>query len=182
CPRYRSRRQKQPSSIPVDFPAGDCGPLPDISHAEPLGDSKHQQSFSVGSTVTYSCVPGYTKLPFVSDTVQCLENSRWSNLPEFCGRDCPSPPSVRFAGISAEDRRQNFYAVNTTVRYICRLGYENTTNQPPSSTCLDNLTWTEVPELCQRKSCGIPANPEHGQVITNDYLLGARASVVCDHG
>lgn len=62
---------------------------------------------------------------------------------------CPRPPSVPFAGISPEDQRQNFYAVNTTVRYICRLGYENTTDQPPTSTCLDNLTWTKVPELCK---------------------------------
>ncbi|NWV73135.1 DAF factor, partial [Dasyornis broadbenti] len=161
---------------------GDCGPLPNISHAEPPQDKKAQQSFSVGSTVTFSCVPGYTKLPFLSDTVQCLENSRWSILPEFCGRSCPRPPSVQFAELSPEDRRQNFYAVNTTVRYNCRLGYENTTEQLPTSTCLDNLTWTKVPELCQRKSCGIPADPEHGQVITNDLLLGARASVVCDRG
>ncbi|KAF2976104.1 hypothetical protein EK904_014675 [Melospiza melodia maxima] len=81
---------------------------------------------------------------------------------------------------------QNFYAVNTTVRYVCRLAYENTTAQPPTSTCLDNLTWTEVPELCQKKSCGIPANPEHGQAILKDilkdHLLGGTARVVCDRG
>ncbi|NXU06320.1 DAF factor, partial [Buphagus erythrorhynchus] len=96
---------------------------------------------------------------------------------------CPRPPSVPFAAISPEDKRQNFYAVNTTVRYICRQGFDNTTDQPPTSTCLDNLTWTKVPELCLRKSCGIPANPEHGQVfIIKDHLLGATANVVCDRG
>ncbi|NXY25906.1 DAF1 protein, partial [Atrichornis clamosus] len=162
--------------------AGDCGPLPNISHAEPPGDTKHRESFSVGSTVRYSCVSGYIKRPLLSDTVQCLANSRWSNLPEFCGRNCPSPPHLTFARISPEDLTQNFYAVNTTVRYICRPGFENTTEQPPTSTCLDNLTWSEVPELCQRKSCGIPANPEHGQVITSDHLLGAKAKVVCHRG
>ncbi|XP_039551842.1 complement decay-accelerating factor-like isoform X2 [Passer montanus] len=161
---------------------GDCGPLPNISHAEPLGDTKHQPSFSVGSTVTFGCIPGYTKLPFFSDTIQCLPNSRWSSLPEFCGRSCPRPRSVSFAAISAEDKMQNFYAVNTTVRYICRQGFENTTAQPPTSTCLDNLTWTEVPQLCQKKSCGIPANPEHGQVILTEHQLGATARVVCDRG
>ncbi|NXS25625.1 DAF factor, partial [Pomatostomus ruficeps] len=161
---------------------GDCGPLPNISHAEPPEDTKHQQSFPVGTTVTFSCAPGYTNRPSVSDTIQCLSNSRWSSLPELCGRSCPSPPPVPFARISPEDQMQSFYAVNTTVRYICRPAFENTTDQPPTSTCLDNLTWTKVPELCRRKSCGIPANPEHGQVISDDHLLGARASVVCDHG
>ncbi|KFV91383.1 hypothetical protein N327_03824, partial [Fulmarus glacialis] len=95
---------------------------------------------------------------------------------------CPSPPRVRFARISQEDETQNFYAVDITVKYICRLGYENTTDQLPTSTCLDNLTWSEVPELCQRKSCGVPANPEHGKVITNDHLFGAKADVVCNRG
>ncbi|NWW59114.1 DAF1 protein, partial [Ifrita kowaldi] len=161
---------------------GDCGPLPNISHAEPQGNTKHQESFSVGSTVTYSCVPGYTKLPLLSNIIQCLPNSQWSSLLEFCGRDCPQTPSVPFARISPQDQTRNFYAVNTTVRYICRPGYENTTDQPPTSTCLDNLTWTKVPELCRKKSCGVPANPEHGQVITDDHLLGARANVVCDRG
>ncbi|NXX68150.1 DAF2 factor, partial [Spizella passerina] len=176
---------------------GDCGPLPNISHAEPQGDSKHQQSFSVGSTVTFACVPGYTKLPFFSNTIQCLSNSRWSqparvhmgkvtHFSDTGGCSCPTPRSVSFAGLSPEDKMQNFYAVNTTVRYICRPAYENITAQPPTSTCLDNLTWTEVPELCQKKSCGIPANPEHGQVILKDilkdHLLGGTARVVCDRG
>ncbi|NWT95658.1 DAF1 protein, partial [Urocynchramus pylzowi] len=162
--------------------AGDCGPLPNISHAEPRGDTKQRQSFSEGSTVTFACVPGYTKLPFLSDTIQCLANARWSSLPEFCGRSCPRPRSVPFAAISPEDQMQNFYAVNTTVRYICRPAFENTTAQPPTSTCLDNLTWTEVPKLCKKKSCGIPANPEHGQIILKEHQLGATARVVCERG
>ncbi|KAM6044218.1 uncharacterized protein VSU04_013746 isoform 2-T3 [Chlamydotis macqueenii] len=77
---------------------------------------------------------------------------------------------------------QNFYPVGVTVRYDCRPGYENTTGHLLTSTCLDNLTWSAVPELCQKKSCGIPANPEHGKVITNDHLFGARADVVCNRG
>ncbi|NWX27829.1 DAF1 protein, partial [Notiomystis cincta] len=161
---------------------GDCGPLPNISHAEPQRDREQQQSFSVGSTVTYSCLPGYIKLPLRSDTIQCLPNSRWSSLPELCGRDCPRPPAVPFAALSPQDQRLNFYAVNTTVRYICRPAFKNISDQPPTSTCLDNLTWTDVPKLCQKKSCGIPATPEHGRVLIEDYELGARASVVCDRG
>ena len=64
---------------------------------------------------------------------------------------CPSPLRVHFARISQEDEMQNFYAVDTTVKYICRQGYENTTDQLPTSTCLDNLAWSKVPELCRSK-------------------------------
>ncbi|NXS95384.1 DAF factor, partial [Jacana jacana] len=161
---------------------GDCGPLPDINHAEPPKNTQHLENFSVGSQVTYTCVQGYVKLPLMSDTIQCLANSQWSSLPEFCGQSCPSPLRVNFAKISKEDETQNFYHINITVKYVCRPGYENITTQLPTSTCRDNLTWSEVPELCQRKSCGIPANPEHGKVITDDYLFGAKASVVCNRG
>ncbi|NXP03114.1 DAF2 factor, partial [Thinocorus orbignyianus] len=161
---------------------GDCGPLPNISHAEPPEDTKHLESFSISSKVTYSCLQGYVKRPLMSDTIQCLANSQWSSLPEFCGQSCPSPLRVHFAKISKEDEIQNFYAINVTVKYVCRPGYENITDQLPTSTCRENLTWSEVPELCQRKSCGVPANPAHGKVITNDYLFGARAEVVCDRG
>ncbi|NXN71187.1 DAF1 protein, partial [Himantopus himantopus] len=161
---------------------GDCGPLPNIRHAEPPEDTKHRESFSISSKVTYRCVTGYAKRPLLSDTIQCLANSQWSNLPEFCGRNCPSPPRVHFARISQEDETQNFYAVDVMVKYVCRPGYKSTTEQPPTSTCLDNLTWSKVPELCQRKSCGIPANPEHGKVITNDDLFGTKANVVCNRG
>ncbi|NXJ40051.1 DAF2 factor, partial [Ciconia maguari] len=160
---------------------GDCGPLPNISHAEPPENAKHQGSFSVGSKVTFRCLRGYVKRPLLSDTVQCLANSQWSNLPAFCGRSCPSPPRVHFATIS-QDEMQNFYPVNVTVKYICRPGYANTTDQLPTSTCLDDLAWSEVPQLCQRKSCGIPPNPEHGKIIANDHLFGAKADVVCNRG
>ncbi|NXY79127.1 DAF1 protein, partial [Glareola pratincola] len=161
---------------------GECGPLPDINHAEPPQGTKYLESFSVGSKVTYRCVAGYIKRPLLSDTIQCLANSQWSNLPEFCSRTCLSPPRVVFARISTEDEIQNFYTIGVTVKYVCRPGFENTTDQLPTSTCRDDLTWSGVPELCRRKSCGIPANPEHGKVITSDYLFGAKADVVCNHG
>ncbi|KFP25653.1 hypothetical protein N325_00291, partial [Colius striatus] len=95
---------------------------------------------------------------------------------------CPSPPRLPFARISQEDGMQNYFAVGSRVRYTCRPGYENSTDQLPTSTCLDNLTWSQVPELCQRKSCGVPANPEHGKVIAKDHLFLAKAEVVCNRG
>uniref|UniRef100_A0A8C5TW12 Sushi domain-containing protein n=1 Tax=Malurus cyaneus samueli TaxID=2593467 RepID=A0A8C5TW12_9PASS len=99
----------------------------------------------------HRAVPG--KLPLVRParlkakySICCVTGLMAVSVP---AGSCPRPPSVPFARISPEDQMQNFYAVNTTVRYICRLGFENTTDQPPTSTCLDNLTWTKVPELCQ---------------------------------
>ncbi|XP_028940462.1 complement decay-accelerating factor, partial [Antrostomus carolinensis] len=163
----------------------DCGPLPNITHAEPPEDTKHQESFSVGSKVTYRCLTGYVKRPLLSDTIQCLTNSQWSNLQEFCGRSCSDPPHVQFATISQEDEIRNFYAVNTTVKYICRPGYERITDQLLTSTCLDNLTWSEVPELCRTVSCPPPPvipNGTHNSNGTEEFVYDSVVMYTCDPG
>ncbi|XP_021233261.1 complement decay-accelerating factor-like isoform X2 [Numida meleagris] len=161
---------------------GDCGPLPNISKAEPPEDVRHQHSFPTGSEVTYRCLQNFSKIPSRRDTIVCLSNSLWSNLPEFCDRSCQSPPQVSFAKLSEEDETKNFYAIGITVRYDCSPGYENSTDELPTSTCRENSTWSEVPELCRKQSCGPPTNPEHGTVVATDHLFLARAEVVCDEG
>ncbi|NXD18657.1 DAF factor, partial [Nothocercus nigrocapillus] len=157
-------------------------PLPALARAEPPEQSRRQGSFAAGSRVTFRCLQGLAKLPGMPDTTECLPTAQWSPLGEFCDRNCSSPTRLIFAKISEEDETKNFYAVGTTVRYICRAGYEKTSERLLTSTCLENVTWTEVPELCLKKSCGVPANPEHGKVVTKDHLFGARANVVCDDG
>uniref|UniRef100_A0A8B9ZBS6 Sushi domain-containing protein n=1 Tax=Buteo japonicus TaxID=224669 RepID=A0A8B9ZBS6_9AVES len=163
---------------------GDCGPLPNITHAEPPEDEKHRGSFRVGSKVRYSCLGGYVKRPLLSDTIQCLANSQWSNLPEFCGRSCPGPPRVHFASISQEDGMQNFYPVGVSVKYYCRLGYENTTGQLPTSTCFDNLTWSEVPELCQSECLHPPTidNGMHNGTKDTGFVRGSTVAYKCNDG
>ncbi|OXB67152.1 hypothetical protein ASZ78_015793 [Callipepla squamata] len=166
------------------FPSlpGDCGPLPNLSRAEPPEDVRHRDSFPVGFEVTYRCLQNFSKIPSRLDTIVCFSNSLWSNLLEFCDRSCQSPPHVAFAKLSEEDEMKNFYAVGITVHYDCSPGYENSTDVLPTSTCRENSTWSEVPELCRKQSCGPPTNPEHGTVVATDHLFLARAEVVCDEG
>ncbi|KAK2521874.1 hypothetical protein Q9966_012839 [Columba livia] len=169
----------------VYFATGDCGPLPNISHAEPLEDTKHRESFTVGSKVRYRCLTGFVKRPLMSETIQCLANSQWSHLPEFCGRSCPSPPRVHFAKVSQEHETQNFYPVAVTVKYICRPGYESSTDQLPTSTCLEDLTWSEVPELCQTISCPPPPtipNGQHNGNGTEEFAYNSVVMYTCDPG
>ncbi|XP_063213003.1 complement decay-accelerating factor-like [Chroicocephalus ridibundus] len=131
--------------------AGDCGPPPRMTHSRPSSDS----SFPVGSRVTYTCIEGAVKIPGRSDTVECLPGERWSKLPEPCGRSCAAPTRLRFAALTKEDERINFFPVGTNVSYVCRPGYENTSESSPTSTCLENLTWSEAAELC-RSECLLP--------------------------
>uniref|UniRef100_A0A8C3RKA9 Sushi domain-containing protein n=1 Tax=Chelydra serpentina TaxID=8475 RepID=A0A8C3RKA9_CHESE len=117
-----------------------------LSHAIPA-DTNRTEGFPINTQVTYRCLDGFVKIPGKSDTVECLSNSQWSNMEEFCGRSCLAPPRLKSAVLSDEDLRKNYYPVGTTVSYVCRPAYEKT-ELSPVITCLENLTWMEAPEFC----------------------------------
>ncbi|NXC03685.1 DAF2 factor, partial [Orthonyx spaldingii] len=127
---------------------GDCGPPPAMTHSRPSSEEL-PDSFPVGSRVTFTCTGGARRIPGLPDTVECLPGNLWSRLAEPCGRSCAAPPRLRFAALSKEAERMNFFPVGTNVSYVCRAGYENTSESSPSSTCLEDLTWSEPAELCR---------------------------------
>ncbi|KAM7169501.1 complement component receptor 1-like protein isoform 5-T7 [Macrochelys suwanniensis] len=160
---------------------GLCGALPSLSHAIP-SDTNRTEGFPINTQVTYRCLDGFVKIPGKSDTVECLSNSQWSNMEEFCGRSCLAPPRLKSAVLSDEDLRKNYYPVGTTVSYVCRPAYEKT-ELSPVITCLENLTWVEAPEFCLGKSCGVPKSPEHGRPVdTTNNRFGAKVYILCDDG
>ncbi|KAM9369390.1 complement decay-accelerating factor [Phaethornis superciliosus] len=161
---------------------GDCGPPPRMNHSRPFSNDL-ATSFPVGSRVTYTCNPGATKIPGRSDTMECLPGPRWSKLPEPCGRSCPAPTRLLFAALSKADETINFFPVGTNVSYVCHPGYENISESSPSSTCLENLEWSEAAELCRRRSCGEPgALPGGRLVLLSDLHFGAWVKVSCEDG
>ncbi|XP_039391797.1 complement receptor type 1-like isoform X2 [Mauremys reevesii] len=167
--------------LPLAGARGQCGALPRLSRASPY-DTSCTEGCPVGTEVTYRCLDGFVKIPGKSDTVVCLQNSEWSPFGEFCSGGCGAPPRLKSAKISEEDGQKNYCPPGTTVSYDCRPGYESS-EVKPVVTCLENLTWSEAPEFCRGKSCGVPKGPEHGRavLITND-LCGARANIICDDG
>ncbi|NXX94459.1 DAF factor, partial [Centropus bengalensis] len=96
---------------------------------------------------------------------------------------CGAPTRLRFAALSKEDETTNFFPVGTNVSYVCRPGYENISESSPTSSCLENLTWSEPAELCRRRSCGHPRVLPSGRVgALSDLRFGARVTVFCDEG
>ncbi|NXM60277.1 DAF factor, partial [Illadopsis cleaveri] len=159
---------------------GDCGPPPAMTHSRPSSSSS---SFPVGSRVTFTCAEGARRIPGLPDTMECLPGDIWSRLPEPCGRSCAVPTRLRFAALSKEDETRNFFPVGTNVSYVCRPGYENTSESSPSSTCLQNLTWSQPAELCKKRSCSAPGAVPGGRMgPLTDLQLGARVDVFCEDG
>ncbi|KFV20517.1 hypothetical protein N340_06863, partial [Tauraco erythrolophus] len=99
---------------------------------------------------------------------------------------CAAPTRLRFAALSEADERMNFFPVGTNVSYVCRPGYENTSESSPTSTCLENLAWSEAAELCRQesgKSCGEPGALPGGRTVPlTDLRFSARVNVFCEDG
>ncbi|XP_077695623.1 complement receptor type 1-like isoform X3 [Eretmochelys imbricata] len=167
--------------LPLPGARGLCGTLPRLRRAIPR-DTSRTEGFPINAEVTYKCVDGCVKIPGKSDTVVCLSNSEWSSIGEFCDHDCGAPPRLKSAALSKEDERKNYHPSRSTVRYVCRPGYERT-ELTPVITCLENLTWSESPEFCRGKSCGAPKGPEHGRAVdVTNVLYGAKVNIICDDG
>ncbi|NXV77004.1 DAF factor, partial [Atlantisia rogersi] len=96
---------------------------------------------------------------------------------------CAAPTRLRFAALSMSDQRINFFPVGANVSYVCRPGYENTSESSPTSTCLENLAWSEAAELCRRRSCGDPGPLPGGRMVPQtDFQFGAIVRVFCEGG
>ncbi|XP_059573672.1 complement receptor type 1-like isoform X2 [Alligator mississippiensis] len=168
-------------SVPICDPV-QCGPPPTIKGAK-LSHSGLSESFPIGTKVGYECLKGFLKIPDRSDSIVCLPSLEWSNLLELCGRSCPAPRGLPFGKLSEEDGKRSFYGVGTTVRYVCRDGYDRVPGQDSTRTCLEDFTWSNPPEFCTKKSCGVPEAPEHGRVAdTTRTLYLDTVHIVCDEG
>uniref|UniRef100_A0A8D2MVP1 Sushi domain-containing protein n=1 Tax=Zonotrichia albicollis TaxID=44394 RepID=A0A8D2MVP1_ZONAL len=160
---------------------------PAMTHSSP---SSSASSFPVGSRVTFSCSGGARRIPGMPDTVECLPGDIWSRLAEPCGRSCAAPTRLRFAALSKEDERRNFFPVGTNVSYVCRPGYENSSEISPSSTCLENLTWSQPAELCRSEYSCCPTAPKAALVTNGNhngqdkafFTAGMSVRYSCDPG
>jgi len=130
-------------------------PPPSIPHADLLGSVPIQ----FGAGLSVSCHEGYRLVG--RPTVECLWNGSWSYVVSSCDViSCGPPPYVRHA--DAAGSRRNEY--NSTVRYICRLGYQ-LRGSINTSVCLANGSWSEVDVRCVMISCPTPSIPDGGQIV-----------------
>ena len=137
-------------------------PPPRIPHADLLGNAPTQ----FGGSLTVLCHEGYrlAGLP----TVQCLWNGSWSHVVSSCSIiRCGLPPYVRHADTVGS----RHYEYNSTVQYVCKLGY-TLNGQVNTSVCLANGSWSEVDLECVVISCPSPTIPDGGQIfLDSDHLV-----------
>ncbi|XP_055966530.1 complement decay-accelerating factor-like [Sorex fumeus] len=159
---------------------GDCGLPPEVPNALP--DLEGLSSFPEGTGITYTCNPGFVKIPGRSDTSFC-EQGQWLKLQEFCNRSCDAPTRLLFASIQVPYRTQSYFPVGSVVEYDCRPGFQRVESLSKKITCLPNLKWSKAAEFCKQKSCPNPGEINNGHVIiTSGILYSASITFSCNQG
>uniref|UniRef100_A0A4X1UJS9 Sushi domain-containing protein n=1 Tax=Sus scrofa TaxID=9823 RepID=A0A4X1UJS9_PIG len=159
---------------------GDCSLPPDVPNAQPV--LRGLASFPEQTTITYKCNKGFVKVPGMADSVLCL-NDKWSEVAEFCNRNCDVPTRLHFASLKKSYSKQNYFPEGFTVEYECRKGYKRDLTLSEKLTCLQNFTWSKPDEFCKKKQCPTPGELKNGHVnITTDLLFGASIFFSCNAG
>ncbi|KAF4018267.1 hypothetical protein G4228_010026 [Cervus hanglu yarkandensis] len=163
--------------------SGDCGLPPDVPNAQATLESwKLGTSFAEGQKVNYKCNKGFVKVRGKADSVVC-QNNKWSELAEFCNRNCDFPSRLLFASLKKSYTQQNYFPEGSTVEYECRPGYIRDPSLSGNITCLQNFTWSKPDGFCKKRSCPKPREIENGHVkITTDILFGAEIYFSCNTG
>nr|XP_033774529.1 complement receptor type 1-like [Geotrypetes seraphini] len=108
------------------------------------------ESFTSGSTVSYHCQLGYSKIPRSSNHITCTDISGWSQLQEFCQRkSCGSPGELLNGQVDLEDA-----SFGSTARFSCNEGYRLVGRA--ERKCQHNGLWSNMVPACEPVICADP--------------------------
>ncbi|XP_054720054.1 protein lev-9-like [Uloborus diversus] len=155
-----------------------CGTPPFVENTVPF-DSR-QNSFPVGSVVTYTCEFGYvasgSKRSTNCHVSSATQQAEWTAVQLKCSpRSCGDPgyvPDGRVVG--------SLFTFPHNVTIECDEGYERRGHM--SRICQANGEWSGSLATCQRIRCPIPASPLNGRTIFSSEDYGSELRYECQNG
>ncbi|XP_072848120.2 sushi, von Willebrand factor type A, EGF and pentraxin domain-containing protein 1 isoform X1 [Pogona vitticeps] len=127
-----------------------------------------------GTTVLYSCYPGYEL--FGNSTLTCQEDGTWNDSAPICiSIQCESllPPENGFVHFTEN-------GLGSTVMYTCKPGYKLIGSS--TRLCTFSKEWSDVAPTCERVSCAVPRKPMNGTVKGETFTYGSVIQYDCDPG
>ncbi|KAM4044942.1 complement receptor type 1-like isoform 2-T2 [Anomaloglossus baeobatrachus] len=157
---------------------GICDNPPDLHYAQLDIRSKAITTFFAGSTVQYNCKRGYIQSNYYRNSIACLGNFTWSEIPkELCKRrSCGHPPKVSNAVLEVKD-----FLFESNAIYKCEKGYKMV-SIGDSLNCGPNGGWTGTLPLCEVQKCLPPEDLQDGsyRLKKNDYTYNETVTYKCN--
>ncbi|XP_054836402.1 complement receptor type 1 [Eublepharis macularius] len=153
-----------------------CTPPPPISNGE--HDGHRLANFTVGTSVNYTCNPGYLLVGEASS--HCTSSGAWSQpIPRCEVMRCPPPPRIVHGRYFGEN-----FMYQTSVIYVCDAGYYLVGDHMVTCTLQGSgsTNWTEPPKC---KGCLAPqeiANGKPDTEVQEDFAYGSSVMYRCDPG
>ncbi|XP_077013772.1 complement receptor type 2 isoform X2 [Tamandua tetradactyla] len=167
-----------PTPLPTcesDFPL-ECPTLRRIPNGRHTGEDGGP--LAPGSSVTYSCEPGYLLLG--EKTINCLSSGAWSADPPTC-KEARCEPLRQFP--NGQVKEPLSLRVGEMMNFSCNEGYR--LRGQPSSQCViagQRAAWTRMP-VCDEILCSPPPtirNGRHTGSTSVNFAYGRTVTYTCD--
>uniref|UniRef100_A0A8C3P8F1 Sushi domain-containing protein n=1 Tax=Chrysemys picta bellii TaxID=8478 RepID=A0A8C3P8F1_CHRPI len=129
------------SSLPVVL---QCPSPPAIANGKP--SIRALAVFTTGTSVNYSCEPGYSLTGQAS--IDCTASGTWSPPPPRCEGACPAPQIQNGRRVSGD---RHVYSYKDSVTFECDPGY--TMKGHSLSQCQTDDTWDPPLPVCEPGKC-----------------------------
>lgn len=127
-----------------------------------------------GTTVLYSCYPGYELLG--NSVLSCQEDGIWNGSAPVCiSIQCEllSPPENGFVHFMES-------TFGSSVQYTCKPGYRLVGSD--TRHCMSNRQWSDATPTCEVIPCPMPSRPINGTIRGDVYTYGSTVQYDCDPG
>ncbi|NXU14503.1 C4BPA protein, partial [Pardalotus punctatus] len=154
-------------------------PTPErLQYAELSESSREMQSFPVGSQVSFTCRPGYMRIPGESLTWTCGADLQWSRTGVFCKeRSCKHPGDLEDGYISGTD-----LTFGSELTFSCNEGYRLRGNE--RITCViknEGVDWSGTLPYCEIIPCEPPPRIANGYYMESaNYVYQSSVTYRCE--
>ncbi|XP_048781988.1 membrane cofactor protein-like isoform X5 [Lagopus muta] len=153
--------------------------LPDnVPYAELMEDFSTMSSFPVGTSVSYTCRPGYMRIPGMPVDRTCGKNLTWSQIETFCtAKRCIHPGELEHGFVNVTD-----LTFGSAATFSCEKGYRLYGNSQISCVIKDKgVDWNGDLPVCDKVPCAPPPSIANGHYTEADnYVYQTPVTYSCN--
>ncbi|XP_070601675.1 C4b-binding protein alpha chain-like isoform X2 [Erythrolamprus reginae] len=147
-----------------------------------LKEGSLNESYPVGTVLTFKCITGYEYIPGSNPSITCLNTSTWSEISSLCrGKRCRAP-IIENGEADADD--DNDIRLGGNVTFSCKHGYRLIGEAMVKCILKEGkVDWNREFPVCQHIPCEHPETVPNGQFDRDpkdEYYVGSIVIYRCN--